>query len=528
MRFFESFGASKLRSFAAFAFVACNASAPPARVPPRMSFDGPREELAWSDFSPATFARAKAERKFVVLDGSAEWCHWCHVMEAITYHDPDVRKTLDAHFIAAKVDVDARPDVEERYQDYGWPATVIFSPDGEELGKYKGYLAPDVFSEILNGVVQGKKDSARAEDDPAIPDAPFSPEHVQWIGRMVTVELDDWYDDDLGGWGKIQKAPLAANVAWELGHDTKRAEQTLEAELAMIDPVWGGMYQYSTDGDWAHPHYEKLMTVTAGALENYADAYTRTKNARWLEAVKLLRKYIDEHMTSKEGGFYATQDADLNAHVRGKPYLSGHDYYAKSDAERRALGFPRIDTHEYPRENGMVVQAYAKLDASAIESAKRAATRILSTHASPKSKLLAHDSERLEDVRHLADNAHFALGLLRLHEATKDQKWLDQARAIGDAAIAELADEKGGGFFAHSADPSAVGVFAKRRKPFEDNWTMVRVLARLARAVPEAKDKYVRQIQRTIRGMATPERIKDRGRFLGEMLLALDESKDLR
>ena len=110
----------------------------------------PGAPLAWADFSPATFARAKAEHKFIVMDGSAEWCHWCHVMEAVTYHDDAVRKILDAHFIPVKVDVDSRPDVEERYSEYGWPATVIFSPDASELGKYRGYIAPEDFVEILN------------------------------------------------------------------------------------------------------------------------------------------------------------------------------------------------------------------------------------------------------------------------------------------------------------------------------------------------------------------------------------------
>lgn len=508
------------------ALAACHGSIiAPARDP----FTGPREELSWAEFSPATFAKAKAENKFVVLDGSAEWCHWCHVMEAVTYHDPAVRKLLDASFIATKVDVDARPDVEERYQDYGWPATVIFSPDGEELGKYRGYLAPNEFSEILKSVALGKKEDSISRDDPPIPDAPYSAETLEWIRRSVAAELEDWWDDNLGGWGFRQKAPIAMNVTWELSRGTEksraRVTAVMSAEIGMIDPVWGGMYQYSTDGDWKHPHYEKLMTVTAGALANYSDAYATTKDARFLDAAKLLRKYIDGFMTSKDGAFYTTQDADLNAHAPGKPFLSGHDYYAKSDAERRALGVPRIDTHEYPHENGMVITALcafhaATKDASALESAKRAADRIEKTHLSPKSKLLAHDAERLDDVRHLSDNAHFAFGLIALGE-------VDHARVLADAAIAELMDEKGGGFYAHVADPSAVGVFAKRRKPMEDNWTMVRVLVRLAKAFPDSKDKYKRAIDRTIRGMATPERIKDRGRFLGEMLLALMETRDL-
>ena len=146
-----------------FLLVACAGSAqtPKTTTPAHTNEDNalakwdatPKAPLAGSEFGTATFTRAKREHRFIVMDGSAEWCHWCHVMEAVTYHDPAVRELLDARFIAAKVDVDARPDIEERYAEYGWPATVIFSPDGRELGKYRGFIAPDRFADILKEVI---------------------------------------------------------------------------------------------------------------------------------------------------------------------------------------------------------------------------------------------------------------------------------------------------------------------------------------------------------------------------------------
>src|ERR1019366_2595744 len=115
----------------------------------------PQAPLAWAELGAAAFARARAEGRFVVIDGSAEWCHWCHVMEATSYHDPAVRKVIDAKFVAVKVDIDARPDFEERYREWGWPATLLMTADGKELGVYKGYLPPEKFAEILQAVVQG-------------------------------------------------------------------------------------------------------------------------------------------------------------------------------------------------------------------------------------------------------------------------------------------------------------------------------------------------------------------------------------
>ncbi|MCU0686767.1 MAG: DUF255 domain-containing protein [Polyangiaceae bacterium] len=113
----------------------------------------PRQGPSWASFSPETFARAKAEQKFIVLDGTAAWCRPCRAMEATTYRDPAVQRLLDEHFIAIRVDIDENPDVGKLYADWGWPATVLFSPDAAELGKYQGYLDPAEFAGILRRVV---------------------------------------------------------------------------------------------------------------------------------------------------------------------------------------------------------------------------------------------------------------------------------------------------------------------------------------------------------------------------------------
>ena len=56
---------------------------------------------------------------------------------------------------------------------------------------------------------------------------------------------------------------------------------TLE-QIALLDPAWGGVYQYSTGGDFEHPHYEKLTTLQGEYLRVYALAYATTGDERWL------------------------------------------------------------------------------------------------------------------------------------------------------------------------------------------------------------------------------------------------------
>jgi uncharacterized protein len=46
--------------------------------------------IVWKPWSDSVFAEAKSEHRFVLLDLGTLWCHWCHVMDEVTYRDPGV------------------------------------------------------------------------------------------------------------------------------------------------------------------------------------------------------------------------------------------------------------------------------------------------------------------------------------------------------------------------------------------------------------------------------------------------------
>ncbi|WP_394823908.1 DUF255 domain-containing protein [Pendulispora albinea] len=511
----------------------------------------PKEPLAWAPFGPEAFGRAKKERKFIVLDGAAEWCHWCHVMESTTYHDGAVAALLQQHFVATKVDIDSRPDIEERYRAWGWPATVIFSPDGEELGKYRGYIAPDAFAAILKAVVasqgSGPSDGARpgiAGAPVRVPDAPLPREMLAWAARWAALELEDHWDPNEGGWGVQPKVPIHGNTEFALrraarGDSTLRehALTVLDKQRSIIDPVWGGIYQYSVAPDWVHPHFEKLMEYNAGALADYATAYVLTKDERWLRAARDIDRYLRAFLIAPSGAFYGTQDADVNAHERGKRFVDGHDYYRLGDVERRKLGIPRVDTNEYAKDSGLAIEAYVTLyeatgDRSALAIARRARTAVLRAHT-VRSGAVAHaasagepksgDAAKSGDdttVLHLADNAAFGYALVRLYKVDRDASTLEAAKRIASFAVTELLDRNEGGFFAHTEDPAAVGVFRLRRKPFSENVLMLRFLHELTKLAPDPA--HTRALDKSVRYLTEPERIKDAGRFIGDYLSLLD------
>jgi uncharacterized protein YyaL (SSP411 family) len=102
------------------------------------------------------------------------------------------------------------------------------------------------------------------------------------------------------------------------------------------------------------------------------------------------------------------------------------------------------------------------------------------------------------------------------------------AVALADFVVKDLSDEEGGGFFESTADPAAVGVFARRRVPFEENVMAIRALAKLAHAEPERREAYGKAIDRALRRVSEPREIKARGRMIGDLVLALEESRGVR
>src|ERR1700691_5055773 len=111
------------------------------------------DAIAWQPWSDAAFATAKRENKFVIMDLEAVWCHWCHVMDETTYRDPKVIALMGSRYVAVRVDQDSRPDLANRYEDYGWPATIVFAADGSEIVRRRGYLNPAEMASMLPAVI---------------------------------------------------------------------------------------------------------------------------------------------------------------------------------------------------------------------------------------------------------------------------------------------------------------------------------------------------------------------------------------
>jgi len=478
--------------------------------------------FTWSPWTDEAFARARRDDKLILIHGAATWCHWCHVMEETTYRDPEVGALIAERFVAIRVDIDARPDIEERYADWGWPATIVLSPAAEELAKLRGYVPADRMRGHLRELLKSPPEVA-AETTVAGVEVASLPD----VYRQATAQLDRLYDRANGSWGRRQKVPLGAAAEHELmrgsAEELARAERSLDGHAQLIDPVWGGIYQYSTDGDWSHPHFEKLMTYQAENISAFARGYAVLGQPRHRRHAEAIVGYVNRFLSNGDGAFFVTQDADLGGFEHGAAFVDGHRYYALSESERWALGVPRVDDNVYAEENGLAIAAYADLLAATGDAAlrvrvMRAADLMLSSHVGPAGGV-AHDAERPR-VKYLADAAALGHGLARLYEETHEARYREAALRIVAFLEAELRDEATGAYWAHTPDDAAAGVFARRRRPFDANARVARFLAAIHRVTGEPQ--YQTRAQEVLAAIAGG--IRAQGRMVGDYLLALREA----
>lgn len=498
--------------------------------------------FTWQDLSPAALQQAKTEGKLLLLDCVATWCHWCHVMDDTTYTDPALGDYLAQHAIAMRVDIDARPDIASRYEEWGWPATVILSPNGQELGKFRGYLTAPRLLEILQAA---RENSGNAELKPAavgLSEKPLPPASLSWVGAVLLHTLDNFYDADQGGWGRGQKLPIGANIEVELlraQHGDQpaqqRAQQSLDAQRALLDPVWGGLYQYSTGGVWTKPHFEKRLPIQTAAIEAYARAYHGMHRPSDLQDTQRLVAYLHNFLRNADGEFLVSQDADLGGHEKTAHFVDGHLYYAKSDAERRAQGMPRIDSHVYAMENGLAIGALSALavatgsaaDAgSYLASAERAAKRMLSRHVEVDGTV-KRDAVATSSLRFLVDAAALGRGLAMLQRARPQANLVPILEQLAGAMLRNFKDDQSGLLWTSTLDPAASGVFAQRSHSFAANVQAARfllTLAHLQAVTPAQKLKWQNAARQLLSNLATPSQLDDQGRMVGEYILALEEA----
>jgi uncharacterized protein YyaL (SSP411 family) len=322
------------------------------------------QPIHWHEWGEEAFAAAQRENKPVLLDIGAVWCHWCHVMDRESYENTEVAALVNEHFVAVKVDRDERPDVDSRYQlavsaisgTGGWPLTVFLTPDGKPF--YGGTYFPSVdqygrpsFRKILLAISEAYKErqnevlQSAAEAMNVLSNAEaFAGRQTNVSPRIIGVMVQSalpLFDEKHGGFGGAPKFPHASAVDLLLDWYARTHEErvatvitttlTKMARGGVYDQLAGGFHRYSVDERWIVPHFEKMSYDNSELLKNYVHAYQVFGYEFYAHVACDIVRWMDEWLSDGEhGGFYASQDADINLDDDG-------DYFTWTIEETKAV-----------------------------------------------------------------------------------------------------------------------------------------------------------------------------------------------
>lgn len=458
--------------------------------------------IQWVDWTDEAFQRAKLEKKPILLDISAAWCHWCHRLDQDTYSVHDIAEFIQSHFIPIRVDTDKRPDINRRYNMGGWPTTAFLTPDGRII-KGGTYLPPDQMRQVLHDVYSAwektKDETTLPIPKPETETSPSGPISISIVDEVLG-EIANNFDPIYGGFGSQPKFPStdAHELALLKYHYTGNREilkivaVTLHnvAKSGLYDREMGGFFRYSTVRDWSIPHYEKMSEDNAKWLSLYLHAYQKTGDEFYANIARGTVNYVTTWLSDQQNGcFYGSQDAD-------------EEYYKLTRNERIKMQTPYIDKHIYTNWNALMISAFLEAsyvlgDTSIREFGLKSLSRLMSlTYDRDRGMYHFYDGEP-HLLHQLEDQMQVTRTLCYAYEISGDKGFLQQAERLVELACGKLYDSKHGGFFDILVDANAPGFLSKPNKPFEENSIATRALIKLYHLTE--KENYRRMAEETLK-----------------------------
>ena len=507
--------------------------------------------VAWFPWGEEAFEKAVAEDKPIFLSVGYAACHWCHVMAHECFEDEEIAQIMNAHFVNVKVDREERPDVDEIYMNAvqvmtgsgGWPMSVFLTPQGVPF--YGGtYFPPQSrhnipgFPHVLESVARHYREKGENVADVAnrlyehlramahIDALADGLSEADFDGAFQKIRAN--FDFQNGGFGTQPKFPNSMNLDVFLrtylrtGNEEALAMVTLTLEKmargGIYDQLGGGFHRYSVDSRWLVPHFEKMLYDNALLARLYTQTYQVTKQPLFARIVRSILDYTRREMTSPEGGFYSTQDADsegeegkffvwtpqevmdLLGEEDGAAFCRYFDVTARGNFEgKNILNIPQayeVDEDAMARGcailfearekrvkpgrdekiqvswNGLMISAFAQAyrvfgDPVYLKGASDAARFIDENMRTDRGLLLhTYTDGRARFNAYQDDYACLIVGLIDLYESSFEPSYLVAARDFMEVMIDQFWDREGGGFFYTGRDHEALIVRSKN--PFDN------------------------------------------------------------
>jgi uncharacterized protein YyaL (SSP411 family) len=317
------------------------------------------------------------------------------------------------------------------------------------------------------------------------------------------------FDRENGGFSEAPKFPQPMVLEFLLRYYLRTREKdalemvtlTLEkmAKGGIYDQIGGGFHRYATDSHWLVPHFEKMLYDNALLSRVFLHAYLVTRTPMFRQIAEETLNFVLREMTSSQGGFYSTQDADSEGE-EGKYYLWSideiesvlgdetagiiGDYYdvtSRGNYEgRNILYIPKNAQTEEPdivsqskalllkerqkrvkpgRDdkilaswNGLMLSSLAQAASilhrrDYLDAAIANGSFLLGYMTAEGYLMHTYKDKQAKIAGFLEDYALVIEALLDLHQVTFQGKWLKQAITLTDIMVNEFWDESAGVFY---------------------------------------------------------------------------------
>jgi uncharacterized protein len=321
----------------------------------------------------------------------------------------------------------------------------------------------------------------------------------------AVAQLATTFDEESAGFGGAPKFPPSMLLEFLLRNSARTgdaealrmARATLEAMArgGIYDQLAGGFARYSVDASWVVPHFEKMLYDNALLLRVYLHLWRATGDDWARRVADETAAFLVRDLRTADGGFASALDADTEG-VEGLTYVwtpeqlvealgpddgrwaaaqlevteegtfehgtstlqrlaDPEDPVRLDDVRRRLLAArarrpqPARDDKVVTAWNGLAVAALAEHGVltgtpASVTAAREAAELLAWTHwVDGRLRRASRDGVAGRHAGVLEDYGDLAEGLLALHQATADGRWLELAGDLLDVVAEQFIDRDG-------------------------------------------------------------------------------------